>query len=261
MESKTYRLREFLDPADERSLIVDTSAGLSLGALPGLEDFGAAVGPLLDLLDGVVTSPGQARKLAGRTRDDAALLVRADWTNALRGSEFVLPPETVNHLPLLNPQEALDLGASALVTHFLLGHEEDIEADCLKMTVQLAIQGSQVGMPLVVDVQPLGPRVVLREKAIELGVSYALEGGADGVAIPWPGRQSFETILTMAAEVPVWIKPSTATRDGADADLDEALSMGAVGLWLGAEVFSRPNPAETVQALRAKVRQPASVGQ
>jgi DhnA family fructose-bisphosphate aldolase class Ia len=90
-------------------------------------------------------------------------------------------------------------------------------------------------------------------------VSYALEGGADGIAIPWPGHQSFETILTMAAEVPVWVKPSPG--DGADAEMDEALSMGAVGLWLGAEVFSRPNPTETVQALRAKVRQPASVGQ
>ena len=62
-------------------------------------------------------------------------------------------------------------------------------------------------MPLIVNVHPIGPRVVLRSKAIELGVSYALEGGADGVAIPWPGGASFVDIQTMAAEVPVWVKP------------------------------------------------------
>ena len=39
MQSKMYRLREFIDPRDEHSLIVDASAGLSLGPLPGLEKF------------------------------------------------------------------------------------------------------------------------------------------------------------------------------------------------------------------------------
>jgi DhnA family fructose-bisphosphate aldolase class Ia len=257
MDSKTYRLREFINPASGRSLIVDTSAGLALGTLPGLEQFGEAVGPVLPLVDGLVTSPGQARKLAGRTRADGALLVRADWTNALRNADFVLPPETINHLPLLAPQAAMDLGASASVIHFLLGHEEQIEADCLRLTVQLAVEGSKIGMPLIVDVQPLGPRVVLRAKAIELGVSYALEGGADGVAVPWPDAKSFETILTMAAEVPIWVKPSSLN---AEAELQEALSLGAAGLWLGAEVFGVSSPVEALQKLRAMVHATQAAG-
>jgi len=95
MDNKQYRLRELLNPADGRSLIVDTSNGLVLGALPGLEHFTETVGPLLPLLDGIVTSPGQARNLGARTRREAALLVRADWTNALRGADFVLPPENI----------------------------------------------------------------------------------------------------------------------------------------------------------------------
>jgi DhnA family fructose-bisphosphate aldolase class Ia len=254
MDSKEYRLREFIHPADRRSLIVDTSAGLSLGPLPGLEAFVTAAGSVLPLVDGLVTSPGQARKLAGRTRKDAALLVRADWTNALRGPDFVLPPETISHIPLLTPQDALDLGASALVAHFLLGYEEHVEAGCLHTTVQLAIAGSQVGMPLVVDVQPLGPRVVLRAKAVELGVSYALEGGADGVAVPWPGAESFQTILAMAAQVPVWIKPTAL--DKTEAELEEALALGAAGLWLDAGVFARPDLVETLQALGGQVHRP-----
>jgi DhnA family fructose-bisphosphate aldolase class Ia len=253
VNSKAYRMREFVRPSDQRSLIVDTSAGLSLGPLPGLEDFSAAVMPLLPLADGIVTSPGQSRRLSGRTRGDAALLVRGDWTNALRGPDFPLPPETISRVPLLTPQEALDLGASALVVHFLLGHEEEIEAGCLRSTVQLALEGNRVGMPLIVDVQPIGPRVVLRNKAIELGVSYALEGGADGAAIPWPGEASLMTIMEMAAGMPILIKPSSL--EAAEEELAQALALGASGLWLGADLFARPDPADVVSRLRGLVHQ------
>ena len=197
MNSKQYRMSELLNPADGRSLVVDTSKGLVLGPLPGLEHFEEAVRPLLPLLDGIVTSPGQARKLRSRTRQEAALLIRADWTNALRGEDFVLPPETIQYIPLLNPSDALDLGANALVMYFILGHEEEIETRCLQRMVNLALEGLNLGMPLLVDVQPVGPRVVLLNKAIELGVSYAIEGGADGVIVPWPGAQSFKTIQAM----------------------------------------------------------------
>lgn len=257
MSSKPYRLREFINPADGHSLIIETSAGLSLGALPGLEYFSEAITPMLPLVDGVICSPGQARKLSGRTRQDAALLVRADWTNATRGADFVLPPETINHIPLLTPQVALDLGASASVLYFLLGHEEGIEAGCLRRTVQTALDGTQIGMPLIVDVQPIGPRVVLYKKAVELGVSYALEGGADGIAIPWPGKESFETIMTMAAEVPIWVKPSTL--EDAEVELSQALELGGTGLWLGEEVFAQPDPGKHLETFGALIHQTSRV--
>ena len=251
MESKTYRLKEFIHPGDERSLIVDASAGLSLGPLPGLEQFAPAVEEVMPHIDGLVASPGQAGKLTGRTREDAALLVRADWTNALRDKDFVLPPETISHIPLLTPMDALDLGASAVVIYFLLGFEEQIEAGCLRSTVQLALEGSKVGMPLIVDVQAIGPRVVLMGKAIELGVSYALEGGADGVTVPWPGRESFNTILAMAAGLPVWIKPSNLEKS--EAELGDALQMGGTGLWIDQQLFAAADINQLLDIIRAQV--------
>lgn len=258
MESKTYRLREFINAVDGHSLVIDTSAGLSLGALAGLEYFSEAVKPVLPLVDGLVASPGMAGRLTGRTRREAALLVRADWTNAMRKPDFVLPPETINHLTLLEPSDALDLGASAIVLYFLLGHEEQIEASCLHTTVQFALQGSQVGMPLLIDVQPIGPRVVLRSKAIALGVSYALEGGADGIVIPWPGQETLQTVLTMAAEVPVWVKPDEL--DQAERVLAEALTFGAAGLWLDERVFAQPDPPGIISDLAAQLHQRISAG-
>lgn len=254
MESKTYRIKEFVSPGDRRSLIVDASAGLSLGPLPGLEQFVPAVEGVMPVVDGLVASPGQAGNLTGRTREDAALLVRADWTNALRGPDFVLPPETISRIPLLSPTDALDLGASALVIYFLLGYEEQIEAGCLSSTVQLALEGSKVGMPLIVDVQAIGPRVVLKGKAIELGVSYALEGGADGVAVPWPGRESFQTILGMAAGLPVWIKPTKFEQ--VEAELGDALQMGGTGAWLDEQLFTAQDPSGLLNIIGAQIHSP-----
>ena len=257
MNSKSYRLKEFINPSDSHSLIIETSGGLSMGPLPGLEHYSKAVQPILPFVDGVVSSPGQARKLFGLTRQDAALLVRADWTNALRGADFVLPPETINLIPLLSPQDALDLGASALVLYFLLGHEEEIEAGCLRRTVQTSLEGAKVGLPLIVDVQPIGPRVVLYKKAVELGVSYALEGGADGVAVPWPGKESFKTIIAMAAEAPVWIKPSSL--GDAEVELSQALELGGTGLWLWEEVFAQSDSGNIIQNFSVKLHQPLVV--
>jgi DhnA family fructose-bisphosphate aldolase class Ia len=240
MSSKLYRLHELINPADSRSLVIDTSNALSVGSLPGLEDFSKAVIPLLSLIDGIVTSPGQARNLSMRTHQDAALIVRGNWTNALRGDDFVLPPEKINYVSLLTPSDALDLGAAALVIHFLLGYEEEIEAKCLHQAVHLSLEGARVGMPILVDVQPTGPRVALWSKAIELGVSYILESGADGIAIPWPGGASLETIQKMAGNVPVWVKPGCL--ELSDPVFTETLVLGCTGFWLNEGLFTTDDP-------------------
>ncbi|MFN2103337.1 MAG: hypothetical protein ACK2UJ_00595 [Candidatus Promineifilaceae bacterium] len=251
MISKRYRMHELFNPGDGRSLVLDTSGGLSLGALPGLEDYKEAVTAVLPVVDGVVASPGQSRSLMSRSRTDAGLLISGDWTNAFRGAEFVLPPEHINYIPLIDAADALDLGANALVMHFLLGHDEEIDAACMRRVVHLAMEGATVGMPLIVNIHPIGPRVVLRSKAIELGVSYAIEGGADGIAIPWPGGASFVDVQTMTAEVPVWVRPQTA--DPASSEIDEMLAAGVSNLWLGESLFAEEDPVHTAEAFAARV--------
>jgi DhnA family fructose-bisphosphate aldolase class Ia len=229
VNSLDYRLKEFLQGTDHRAVLLDASAGLSLGVLPGLEYFNSALQPLLYSLDGLVCSPGQMRRMANRTRSDATLLVRMDWTNTLRDVSFVLPPESVEHISILTAVDALELGATAMVMSFLLGYDEVIEADCLKSTVQLALTGKELGMPLVVEVLPSGPRVSLPGKAAELGASYALEGGADVVIVPYPGMDSLKTIGNMLS-IPWLLKPGSAATF--ESEWDQASGLGASGVWL-----------------------------
>src|SRR3990172_13331138 len=118
MNGIEYRLRESLRPEDGRGLLVDASAGLALGALPGLDDFAEGIRPVMAAVDGLVCSPGQLRRISNRARGDAGLLVRADWTNTLRGSDFVLPPTKPRWQPILSAQEALGLGAVGMVSAF-----------------------------------------------------------------------------------------------------------------------------------------------
>jgi len=220
------RMKEFFNGADSRSLIIDVSAGMVLGALPGLEDFAATLRPSLALVDGVVCAPGRLRGLEGRTKQEAGLLMRMDWSNSRRGRNFVLPPVQIHQFQLFSASEASDFGAVGMVISFLLGYEEEIEAACMKSTVTLALEGKACGMPLVVEVCPTGPRVMLPGKAVELGASYALEGGADMIALPYPGPASLKTISQFIS-VPWLLKPTdfNTTKQ----ELAEALALGCSG--------------------------------
>jgi DhnA family fructose-bisphosphate aldolase class Ia len=229
MNNLDYRLKEFLHDERRSALLLDASAGLSLGVLPGLEAFDTDLRPFLPQLDGVVCSPGQMRRIENRTRDDAALLVRMDWTNTLRGAAFPLPPETPTRVSILEADDALALGASGMVLSFLLGYEEALEAACLKATVQLALAGKDLGLPLIVEVCPGGPRVSLPGKAVELGASYAFESGADVVVIPHPGLESLKTIAAMLS-VPWLLKPTSA--ETVLAECEVALGLGSAGIWI-----------------------------
>jgi hypothetical protein len=80
-----------------------------------------------------------------------------------------------------------------------------------------------------VEVCPGGPRVSLPGKAVELGASYALESGADVVVIPYPGLDSLKTIATLLS-VPWLLKPTSV--ENAETEWQEALGLGAAGLWL-----------------------------
>lgn len=189
-------------------------------------------------------------RLRNRSHRDAALLVRADWSNALRGPDFVLPPATPRRLPILTPRDALNLGAAAMVATFWLGYDEELEAACVLSTVQWALEGKAIGLPLAVEVNATGPRVSVPDKAIELGASYALEAGADVIAISYPGRKSLETIAAFVS-VPWLVKPTSL--QAAPSELDEALALGGSGAWLDHAVFGAPDPAAGLAQFATRV--------
>ena len=248
MDKHDHRLKEFLHGPEHPALLLDTSGGLSLGPLPGLEVFSKVIPQILPCVDGLICSSGQLHRLADITNSQTAVLVRMDWTNTLRDTNFPLPPITPIHLSILDAEDTLALGASGMVVDLLLGYEESIEAHCLKMIVQLALAAKDLRLPLIVEVRPSGPRISLLDKAIELGVSFAQECGADAVVVPFPGLDSLKTIAAMLS-VPWLLKPSSIST--MTAEWETAHHLGALGLWLDHTWLAADGPlSDLLKSLR-----------
>jgi hypothetical protein len=77
------------------------------------------------------------------------------------------------------------------------------------------------------------------------------------MVVPWPGTKSFETILGMTSGLPVWVKADC--REASSPEFEEALRMGAVGLWIDESLFSTGDPVTKLKVLQALVHVPVAV--
>ncbi len=252
---KTIRLSDFIDAADGRALLVDTSLPSSVGALPGLESSAAALQEVTDLVDGVIVNPGQAEHhahlLGGRRR--ASALVRVDWTNAFRGQEFCLPVADFRHLFISDAEDALALGASAVVASLFLGFDDEAEARNINALSHLARDCTRMALPLLVDIRPIGPKVGPSnfEESVKLGLSFMQELGADGLIIPPCSASTCATIGSWIA-VPVLVRGEAFPEAS---QVEDFLAAGLRGLVLGEKIFAAAGYVQQLKSLSGLVHQ------
>lgn len=208
---KQLRLAEWFNVSYGGAILVDMTISGAEGAVTGLEDPGEAVDELGCQATGLIVNPGQMERLASRGRlpgkRGAAPLVRVDWTNALRPSDFIAPMRKARRVLLSSAEDAMDLGADAIVTYLLMGLDEDFEAENIQSFAFLARESARLGLPLVADIQLVGPKVgkVNFADAVKLGVAQAVEGGADAFIIPDPGEEALAMIRRFSP-VPVLLR-------------------------------------------------------
>ncbi len=206
---KNLRMSEFIDTKDEHSLILDLTISSSVGAQPGLENTKAVLQRFNSLFDGIVLNPGQlehhASLLGGKLR--AAPLLRVDWTNAYRDKEFCLPAAEVNRVVLSDGEDAMVLGASAVVATLLLGYGEDLESENIRSISLLARECYRFSLPLIVDIRPIGDRISLDNYAgsVRLGTSLMMEAGADALMLPESDPDTL-ALIGKWATIPVLIR-------------------------------------------------------
>ncbi len=236
---KTIRISDFVCATDGRALVVDTTLPGSLGATSGLEHVAEALRQITDIADGVIVNPGQAEHhadlLGGRRR--ASPLVRVDWSNAQRGPDFCLPASQFKHLFISDAEDVLALGASAAVASLFLGFDDDAEAKNIEALSHLARECYRLGLPLVIDVRPVGYKVGPGNfaESIKLGVSFMQELGADVLIIP-------ECDLATCATIGGWIAVPVLLRLAEIPDAgraEEFLKTGLRGFVLGEDIFAR----------------------
>lgn len=235
---KAIRLSDFIDSVDGRSLIVDTTITSSLGATPGLEDLTEVIKNTSYNFDGIIINPGQAEHQAEHYggKERAAPIIRVDWTNAYRDENFCLPASNVKRLMISNSEDAFQLGASSVIASFLLGFEDDFEAENIQDLSRLARACHPISLPIIVDIHPIGPGVSKNnyEESIKLGVSFMQELGADVLIIPDCNRDTCKKIADWLS-IPVLLRlnkipPKEKTRT--------ILKSGIAGIVLSEAVFT-----------------------
>lgn len=243
---KTIRLSDILDARDSRALFIDTSIAATLGATAGLENLGLALEAVHHLCDGIIVNPGQAEHQAGLLggKNRAAPIVRVDWTNAFRDDSFALPATQVKRLMISTSEDALLLGASAVVANLLLGFDDEIEAQNIADLSHLARACQGHSLPVLIDIRPIGPAVSQKnlEESIKLGISFMQELGADLLIIPECSNETLKFIID-------WVKVPVLIRKAMPPSIDEIaqwIQMGVSGLVITEAIFASPGYEEKI---------------
>ncbi|MEW6201856.1 MAG: hypothetical protein AB1546_07765 [bacterium] len=247
---KEYRLAELRDPASGRMLLADTSAAASIGAVRGLEDLRKAAEETREKVTGIILNPGQCERLAGLLggRGNAVSVVRVDWTNVFRGADFAVPMETPSHIKLASGEDVLEMGGCAAMAFFLLGFDDDFEAQNIVFMTDLLRECARIGVPVAADVRPAGPKITeanFRE-SVPLAVSFMQEGGADVIVVPFPGEDVFKMIMEFAT-VPILVRETNLQI------IETSVKLGASGVVLPEEIFTKESFLDEIDTIKKLV--------
>ena len=210
-------------------------------------------------VDGILLSPGQARRLAPyfQGRDGPALILRADWMNMPRlGTSNVanaVPQRLLYHQKVVTAQQALDLGATAITIYLFLGYNDRIETTGIEVCAKFVSECRQVGLPCIIEPLAYGGQVTGANivEILTLGARMAVEIGADALKIPYTGDvDSFRNLVNVAG-VPVLVlggARSDYERDALEL-FAEGLEAGGSGCLMGRNVTKSPDPKGMVAQL------------
>jgi class I fructose-bisphosphate aldolase len=253
------RLGRIFDPKSHNSVVVALDHGLFMGTAPGLKRPADVAARLFDAgVDAIQSPPGQAVDVAAHVaaRSRASLLFRLDSTNAWRLGVFA--PSPGFWAPVATPLDAVRAGADAAVCFLIAGWNDDaMEAANLRQIAAWAHECDDLGMPLMIEPLPLGPKVT-NENDPELVGSLcriAYELGATIIKANYTGDISSFRDITADSRLPVLMRggPRTTREEDYYVLVSEAMAAGARGVVVGRNVFQAADPAGAVRKLRTIV--------
>jgi len=236
---KGMRMSRFF-AEDGKALVAELDLGLSLGPVGNLLNIVDVLRSALGShVDAIVLNRGQIAKLESLipSREGPAIVLRADFTNALRDSEFTLPPKKLEHIKSAGCGEALALGADGVAVHLLVGYEDE-EARSVDIISSLIEGCNRCGLMVLAEAIPIGERITEANyiDSLRLAVRMAVEAGADVVATPYAGEESsMRSVVEVAGSVPLLAidDPRRPLKE-----LGAAISAGCAGLVLRDRLIS-----------------------
>jgi len=261
---KLIRLGRIVDPADGRGLIATVVYGLLNGPKPNehenLYNLGEMVKGLGQAgIDGILVSPGFLQIYSPYLVYGSApgVILCLEWNNMFRNQEHRLGFEEGRSTFIGTIEDALRLGADAILTYIFIGYEDpEIEAYYIRQNALLSRECEKLGMVRIIETMARGRRLqseeVRRKEYVKLHTRIASEIGCDIIKTEWPGdRDAFQEVVD-CCPVPIFLAGGPSTNEPIDTLklAEDAMRSGAKGLLFGRKILEAKDPYAITKALR-----------
>ncbi len=229
---------------DGRAVIVACDHAGFMGPVQGLEEPDRLIDVLAESgIDAVLTTRGVAQCFAGKL-GRLGLILRAD------GGASMASPVMGTLRPLFSVEDALKLGADAIICMGMIGYPE--EPSSLQNLAAFTAQSLTWGLPVVAEmlVKPKeGAIVTTRDIAFAMRIGAEL--GADLIKASFTRPADEYRTALRSCYRPVVVLGGEKVKDEADMlqAIADALECGARGVAIGRNVWQHANPGGVCRAL------------
>ncbi len=251
-------MNRVLGGSEHRALVVAFDHALVLGPIPGTEDPLGKIRQFAQAnVDALLLNLGLIRQFANSTIAGPipALIARLDWTTVW--SAMGQNGSGALHSALLaRPEEALRLGADAVLTYLVVGTgDAEFEKKEITRNAEVARECERVGIPLIVESLARGKNVQNPgdPKWLNLHTRMAAELGADMVKTDYSGDTASMRAIVEKCTVPILVLGGSRHASDKHA-LDvvrEVAAAGAAGVFFGRNVFQADNISVFLEQARA----------
>ncbi|MEM3137610.1 MAG: hypothetical protein QW760_03760 [Thermofilaceae archaeon] len=240
-----------------RALILAIDHGLKVGPLRGIENpRKVAELAVAEEVDAIMASPPIIEYISDFLSDLYAI-ARVD------GGATSIGPNITNDITLFTIEEAINVGADAVVAFGYMGIEK--ESVQIKKLSQVASECKRLGIPLIAEMLPVdlvkhhfsGGDRNLNPESIALAARVGWEVGADAVKTYYTGDpETFKRVVN-SCPIPILVLGGPPVEDFVAflEQIESALKTGAQGVIVGRNIWQHPTPRQALKALSKVVHE------
>lgn len=242
------RMADIISPETGHCFFLAIDHGYFLGPTRNLERPGETVKDLTPIADALFATRGVLRNaIPPETKPNVILRIS--------GGASIVGPSLENEQLVVDPEEAIRMGASAVGVSIFVGSE--YERESLGNLARAVNQYERYGIP-VMAVTAVGKELEKRDaRYLALSCRIAAELGARVVKTYW--CEEFEQV-TSSCPVPVVIAGGPQTDDAYEvfSFVRDGMDRGAIGVNLGRNIWQHRDPVGVARGLRALIHDGAS---
>ncbi|MCP3994456.1 MAG: 3-hydroxy-5-phosphonooxypentane-2,4-dione thiolase [bacterium] len=242
------RMAQIIRPETGRCFFLAIDHGYFLGPTRMLEKPGETVNDLTPIADALFVTRGVLRNsIPAATKPNVILRIS--------GGTSIVGPSLENEQLVVDPEEAIRLGASAVGVSIFVGSE--YERESLGSLAKAVNQYEEYGIP-VMAVTAVGKELEKRDaRYLALSCRIAAELGARVVKTYW--SEDFEKV-TESCPAPVVIAGGPKTDDAHEvfSFVRDGIDRGAIGVNLGRNIWQHYDPVGVAKGLSAVIHDGAS---